>query len=55
MIANISPSLLVIDDTYNTLNFAKKIRQVKTNSQKNIGNQILHIDKYDLLIQNLKN
>ena len=55
MIANISPSLMVIDDTYNTLNFAKKIKLVKTNAQKNIGNQGFHIDKFDSVIQNLKN
>ena len=55
MIANISPSLMVIDDTYNTLNFAKKIKLVKTNAQKNSGNQIFRIDKFDSVIQDLKN
>ena len=54
MIANISPSLMVIDDTFNTLNFAKRIKLVKTNAQKNIGNEVLHIDKFDSIIQNLK-
>ena len=54
MIANISPSLLVIDDTYNTLNFAKKIKQLKINVQKNIGNKVIRIDKFDSVIESLK-
>ena len=55
MIANISPSSMVIDDTFNTLNFAKKIKLVKINAQKNIGNQAIRIDKFDFVIQDLKN
>ena len=54
MIANISPSLLVIDDTYNTLNFAKKIKQLKINVQKNVGNKVILIDKFDSVIESLK-
>ena len=54
MITNISPSLLVIDDTYNTLNFANKIKQLKVNVQKNIGNKAIHIDKFDSVIESLK-
>ena len=55
MIANISHSLMVIEDTYNTLNFSKKIKLVKTNAQKNEGNQFIRINKFDSIIQNLKN
>ena len=54
MIANISPSLMVIEDTYNTLNFAKKIKMVRTYAQKNFGNQFVRIDKFDCIIQSLK-
>ena len=54
MIANISPSLLVIDDTYNTLNFANKIKQLKVNVQKNTGNKAIRIDKFDSVIESLK-
>ena len=54
MIANISPSFSVIEDTYNTLNFAKKIKRVKTNAQKNTDNQNIHIDKFDSIITSLK-
>lgn len=45
---------MVIEDTFNTLNFARKIKLVKTNAQKNVGNQLIHIDKFDSVIQNLK-
>jgi hypothetical protein len=54
MIANISPSLLAIEETFNTLNFAKKIQQVKTNAQKNVETQPIHIDKFDSIITSLK-
>ena len=54
MIANISPSFLVIEETFNTLNFAKKIKQVKTNAQRNVETQPIHIDKFDSIITSLK-
>ena len=54
MIANISPSFLVIEETFNTLNFAKKIKQVKTNAQRNVEIQPIHIDKFDSIITSLK-
>ena len=37
-----------------TLNFAKKIQQVKTNAQKNVETQPIHIDKFDSIITSLK-
>ena len=54
MIANISPSFLAIEETFNTLNFAKKIQQVKTNAQRNVETQPVHIDKFDSIITSLK-
>ena len=54
MIANISPSLSVIEDTYSTLNFAKKIKRIKTNAQRNVENEALRIDKFDSIITSLK-
>ena len=54
MIANISPSLMVIEDTYTTLNFAKKIKMVRTYAQKNLGNEFIRIDKFDFIIQHLR-
>ena len=54
MIANISPSLYVIEDTFSTLNFAKKIKRVKTNAQKNVENEAVRIDKFDSIIASLK-
>ena len=55
MIANISPSLMIIEETFNTLNFAQKVKLVKTNEKKNTGKPVLRIDKYDSAIQDLKN
>jgi hypothetical protein len=54
MIANISPSFLVIEETFSTLNFAKKIKRVKTNAQKNTENDEIRNDKYDSIIESLK-
>ena len=53
MIANISPSFSVIEETFNTLNFAKKIKNIKTNAQKNVETQP-HIYKFDSIITSLK-
>ena len=54
MIANISPSLSVIEETFSTLNFAKKIKRIKTNAQKNLENEGVRIDKFDSIITSLK-
>ena len=54
MIATISPSFSVIEETFNTLNFAKKIKRVKTNAQRNNDNEAIHIDKFDSIITSLK-
>ena len=53
MIANISPSFSVIEETFSTLNFAKKIKNVKTNAQKNVETQP-HIYKFDSIITSLR-
>ena len=54
MIANISPSFYVIEETFNTLNFAKKIKKVKTNAQKNVETEDFRINKFDSIIDSLK-
>ena len=54
LIATISPSFYVIENTFNTLNFAKKLKKVKTNSQKIIENDAVHIVKFDSIIENLR-
>ena len=53
MIANISPSFSVIEETFSTLNFAKKIKNVKTNAQKNVETQP-HIYRFDSIITSLR-
>ena len=53
MIANISPSFSDIEGTLNTLNFSKKIKQVKINTNNKVETQI-HIDKFETAITDLK-
>ena len=53
MIANISPSFSDIEGTFNTLNFANKIKQVKLNAQNKVETQI-YIDKFEAVITDLK-
>lgn len=36
MIANISPSTSVFEDTYNTLNYANRAKFIKTNIKRNV-------------------
>ena len=43
MIANISPSVLSYEDTFNTLNYANRAKNIKTQSNKNIINANTHI------------
>jgi kinesin family protein 18/19 len=54
MIANISPSLLCIEDTINTLKYANRAKNIKVNIKKNIKDKNLHISKYDDVINALK-
>ena len=43
MIANISPSVLSYEDTFNPLNYANRAKNIKTQSNKNIINANTHI------------
>lgn len=53
MIANVSPSSLTIDDTYNTLKYAARAKTIKTNIKKNVVNCELHIGQYVKLVDEL--
>ncbi len=55
MIANISPSIFSLDDTLNTLKYANRAKNIKTNIKINILDVDYHINKYDEVISNLKN
>ena len=54
MIANISPSVVSFDDTYNTLKYANRAKNIKTNVVKNTYNVQHHIANYEGIINNLK-
>ena len=54
MIANISPSVVCFEDTYNTLNFANRTKNIKTNVIRNVLNVSNHIANYVQIINNLK-
>jgi len=55
MIANVSPSVSTFDDTYNTLKYANRAKNIKTQVQRNVLNVQYHISNYNQIIANLKN
>ena len=55
MIANISPSINTFDDTYNTLKYANRAKNIKTVVTRNVLNAQYHISNYVNIINNLKN
>jgi kinesin family member 18/19 len=55
MIANISPSVFTLEDTLNTLKYANRAKNIKTNIKRNVLDVDFHINKYDEVISNLKN
>ena len=55
MIANVSPFAGTFDDTYNTLKYANRAKNIKTNVQRNVLNAQHHITNYVNLIKNLQN
>ena len=55
MIANVSPSINAFDDTYNTLKYANRAKNIKTVVTRNVLNAQYHISNYVNIINNLKN
>ena len=55
MIANVSPSINTFDDTYNTLKYANRAKNIKTIVTRNVLNAQYHISNYANIINNLKN
>lgn len=55
MIANISPSESSFEETLNTLKYANRAKNIKTNVQRNVLNVNYHISEYVALINNLRN
>ena len=54
MIANISPAINAFDDTYNTLKYANRAKNIKTVVTRNVVNAQYHISNYVNIINNLK-
>ncbi|XP_041472095.1 kinesin-like protein KIF18A [Lytechinus variegatus] len=54
MIAAVSPSSLSYEDTFNTLRYADRAKEIKSNLQKNVVSMDLHITKYTQIIQELR-
>jgi kinesin family protein 18/19 len=54
MIANVAPSINTFDDTYNTLKYANRAKNIKTYVQRNVLNAQYHISNYVNIINNLK-
>jgi deoxyribodipyrimidine photolyase-like uncharacterized protein len=54
MIANISPSSMSYEDTSNTLKYANRAKNIKTNVQENVVNVNYHITKYTQIIADLR-
>lgn len=54
MIANVGPSNLSFEDTYNTLRYANRAKKIKTNMKKNIISCEMHVTGYIKLVEELK-
>ena len=54
MIANIAPSSSNYEDTHNTLKYANRAKNIKTNVQRNVLNVEYHISQYTDIIGQLK-
>nr|CAH7750293.1 unnamed protein product [Callosobruchus chinensis] len=54
MIANVSPSSISYEDTYNTLKYASRAKKIKTTVKRNVVNVELHISQYVKMVDQLK-
>ena len=54
MIANVSPSAISFEDTHNTLKYANRAKNIKTNSVRNVLQVTNHVAKYTQIISDLK-
>ena len=54
MIANVSPSILSLEETLNTLNFANRAKNIKTNLKINVIDNV-NVSNFDQIIEGLKN
>ncbi|XP_015595698.1 kinesin-like protein KIF18A [Cephus cinctus] len=54
MIANVSPSSLSYEDTYNTLKYANRTKKIKSNIKKNIVSCQMHVTGYIKMVEEQK-
>nr|XP_022912466.1 kinesin-like protein KIF18A [Onthophagus taurus] len=54
MIANVSPSSLTYEDTYNTLKYATRAMKIKSNVRQNVVAKDINCEQYVIMIDNLK-
>ncbi|XP_060534796.1 kinesin-like protein KIF18A [Cylas formicarius] len=54
MIANVSPSSMSFDDTYNTLKYATRAKKIKSTIKRNVVNVDMHFDQYIKLVEDLQ-
>ena len=54
MISMVSPAVSSFEDTYNTLNYANRAKNIKTVSFRNVLKVANHIDNYGQIIATLK-
>jgi kinesin family protein 18/19 len=54
MIACISPNVKTFEDTHNTLKYANRAKNIKTNVQRNVLNVSYHVSQYTSIIASLK-
>ncbi|NXK52129.1 KI18B protein, partial [Chauna torquata] len=54
MIAAVSPSVLAYEDTYNTLKYANRAKEIKLSLKSNVLSLDCHISKYAVICEQLK-
>ncbi|XP_010180404.1 PREDICTED: kinesin-like protein KIF18B, partial [Mesitornis unicolor] len=54
MIAAVSPSVLAYEDTYNTLKYANRAKEIKLSLKSNVLSFDCHISKYPVICEQLK-
>lgn len=54
MIAAVSPAASCFEDTHNTLKYANRAKNIKTNASRNVLEVSNHVAKYGQIISNLR-
>lgn len=54
MIANVSPSSMSFEDTYNTLKYATRAKKIQSNVKRNVVRVDMNVDQYLKLVEDLR-